>query len=702
MLFKQFGGVDAVPICLDTTDADEIVETVVAARAELRRHQPRGHLRAALLRDRAAAQGAARHPGLPRRPARHRRGGARGARRARCGSPAATRQTTRVVISGAGAAGVAVARILLAAGIRDLAVTDRRGVLHSARARPHAGQAGARRGHRRPDRPDRGSLADALVGRRRLHRRLRRHGARRRSSRTMADDAIIFGAGQPEPRGAPRRRPPARPRWWPPGGRTSPTRSTTCWRSPASSAGAFDVRATAITEGMKLAAATALADLVGDELARGLRHPVAVRPAGRPGRVAAAVAAAAARATASRVADPSGLDRVGACSPSTPQSFSTDDPLSGLVVGERPDPEAPDGWTTVTVKAASLNHHDLWSLRGVGLREEALPMILGCDAAGSRRGRQRGRRARRVVSDPTWTGDETLDPQRSLLSRAAPGHVRGRGRRAAPQRRAEAGVAVVRGGRLPADRVADGVPDALHPGRAQARRHGARAGRRRRRRDRADRARAAPAGCGSARRAATRTSAAGRWSSARTRCSRAARGCPARSTPSWRPSARATWSHSIRSLRPGGSIVISGATSGPKLDDAELTRIFFLQLRVIGSTMGTRDELAALVADARRHRRPAAHRPGAADGAGARRLRRDGRRRRVRQGRLHPVTGARVSRLPGRRARPGYRPSARRFSGTSAGRTHAAESPEGLRRSAAQVDASATTEQPGDPPLAGG
>ena len=58
---------------------------------------------------------------------------------------------------------------------------------------------------------------------------------------------------------------------------------------------------------------------------------------------------------------------------------------------------------------------------------------------------------------------------------------------------------------------------------------------------------------------------------------------------------RATWSHSIRSLRPGGAIVISGTTSGPKLDDAELTRIFFLQLRVIGSTMGTRAELASLV-----------------------------------------------------------------------------------------------------------
>ena len=58
---------------------------------------------------------------------------------------------------------------------------------------------------------------------------------------------------------------------------------------------------------------------------------------------------------------------------------------------------------------------------------------------------------------------------------------------------------------------------------------------------------------------------------------------------------RATWSHSIRALRPGGTIVTSGATSGPKLDDAELTRIFFLQLSVVGSTMGTRADLASLV-----------------------------------------------------------------------------------------------------------
>ena len=52
----------------------------------------------------------------------------------------------------------------------------------------------------------------------------------------------------------------------------------------------------------------------------------------------------------------------------------------------------------------------------------------------------------------------------------------------------------------------------------------------------------------------------------------------------------ATWSHSLKSLRPGGTLVVSGATSGPN-PPADLTRVFFLQLRIIGSTMGTREEL---------------------------------------------------------------------------------------------------------------
>ena len=57
----------------------------------------------------------------------------------------------------------------------------------------------------------------------------------------------------------------------------------------------------------------------------------------------------------------------------------------------------------------------------------------------------------------------------------------------------------------------------------------------------------------------------------------------------------ATWSHSLRSLKPGGRVVIAGATSGSQ-PPADLSRVFFLQLSVVGSTMGTRDELERLVA----------------------------------------------------------------------------------------------------------
>src|SRR3954453_21922307 len=97
-----------------------------------------------------------------------------------------------------------------------------------------------------------------------------------------------------------------------------------------------------------------------------------------------------------------------------------DDPLAALEVGERPEPEPPAGWTTVDVKAASLNHHDVWSLRGVGLPEDRLPMVLGCDAAGiDEDGNEVVVHA--VISDPAWLGDETLDPKRSLLSEIHPG-----------------------------------------------------------------------------------------------------------------------------------------------------------------------------------------------------------------------------------------------------------------------------------------
>ena len=92
-----------------------------------------------------------------------------------------------------------------------------------------------------------------------------------------------------------------------------------------------------------------------------------------------------------------------------------DAPLDALVVGERPDPDVPDGSVAVHVEAASLNMHDLWTLRGIGIRQEQFPMILGCDGAGRL---DDGTEVviYPVIGDPTIAGDETLDPKRSLLT----------------------------------------------------------------------------------------------------------------------------------------------------------------------------------------------------------------------------------------------------------------------------------------------
>lgn len=275
------------------------------------------------------------------------------------------------------------------------------------------------------------------------------------------------------------------------------------------------------------------------------------------------------------------------------ENFSTEDPLSGLVLGDRPDPVAPDGWTTVTVKAASLNHHDLWSLRGVGLREEALPMTLGCDAAGyDEDGNSVVVHA--VISDPAWTGDETLDPRRSLLSERhqgtfadqvvvprsnvvpKPASLSFEEAACLPTAWLTAYRMLFTQGELkPGDTVlvqgaGGGVATALI---ALAHAAGLRVVATSR--DEEKRARALDLGADEVFESNARL--------------------PEKVDAVMETVGRATWSHSIKALRPGGSLVVSGTTSGPNLDNAELTRIFFLQLRVIGSTMGTRTELGSLV-----------------------------------------------------------------------------------------------------------
>lgn len=269
-----------------------------------------------------------------------------------------------------------------------------------------------------------------------------------------------------------------------------------------------------------------------------------------------------------------------------------EDPLSGLEIGEVPDPTVPDGWVEVSVKAAALNHHDVWSLRGQGLREEQLPMILGCDAAGlDPDGNEVLVHA--VISSPEWRGDETFDPKRTLLSELHPGTLAER-------------VAVPAGNVVPKPAglsfaEAACLPTAyltayrmlftrsnLQPGNTVL-------------------IQGAGGGVASAAIQLARAGGFRVWATSRDERKRAyaeqlgahatfATGerLPAKVDAVMETVGEATWEHSLRSLRPGGRIVVSGATSGFN-PPADLPRVFFLQLEVVGSTMGTREELGRLV-----------------------------------------------------------------------------------------------------------
>ena len=273
-------------------------------------------------------------------------------------------------------------------------------------------------------------------------------------------------------------------------------------------------------------------------------------------------------------------------------SQSADDPLAGLTVGERPDPEVPDGWMRVHVRAASLNHHDLWSLRGVGLPADRLPMVLGCDAAGvTDEGDEVVVHA--LVGDPDWAGDETLDPRRTILSELHQGTL-------AEQ------VVVPRRNLLPkpADlsyEQAACLPTAwLTAYRMLFTAAGVKPG---------DRVLVQGAGGGVSTAAIALARAAGLvvWVTGRDEDKRqralelgahevfeSGARLPTRVDVVLETVGKATWSHSMKSLRPGGTLVVSGATTGAD-PSADLNRLFFLQLRVLGSTMGTRDELSGLL-----------------------------------------------------------------------------------------------------------
>jgi len=271
-------------------------------------------------------------------------------------------------------------------------------------------------------------------------------------------------------------------------------------------------------------------------------------------------------------------------------SINPDDPLTGLVVGDLETPATPADWATVEVRASSLNHHDLWSLRGGGLAEGQLPMILGCDAAGvDEDGNEVVVHA--VIGDPA-AGDETMDPKRTLLSEKWPGTLAERVR--VPRRNlvpkpaelsfAEAACLptawltayrmlrvrgrLPQGGSVLVQGAGGGVATAaVALGVALGARVYATS------RDPKKRERIAAVG-------AIALEPGGRL--------------PERVDVVVETVGAATFEHSVKCATQGGRIVVSGATAGHHAT-VDLRQVFFRQLEILGSTMGTRDELAELL-----------------------------------------------------------------------------------------------------------
>ena len=158
----------------------------------------------------------------------------------------------------------------------------------------------------------------------------------------------------------------------------------------------------------------------------------------------------------------------GAVLAATAVSQSVTDPLSGLVLGDVADPQPKPGWAVVRVVSSSLNMHDLWTLRGIGHPAENLPIVLGCDAAGYDEDGNAVMIYPVIADHDAGGGDETLDPNRALLSERHDG-VRRVSDGAAAKPRSETCVVVVRRGGVPAGGVDDGLPNAVHPGRDQGR-----------------------------------------------------------------------------------------------------------------------------------------------------------------------------------------------------------------------------------------
>jgi|SRR5579864_2718657 NADPH:quinone reductase-like Zn-dependent oxidoreductase len=272
-----------------------------------------------------------------------------------------------------------------------------------------------------------------------------------------------------------------------------------------------------------------------------------------------------------------------------------DSPLSALIVGEHPELRVPEGWVRVKMSAASLNWHDIWTLRGMGAaagRPEIFPMILGCDGIGTL---DDGTRVAiyPIIGNTDWRDDETLDPERNVFTEQFHGSfadymvVPRRNAVPLPQSLASVPAAVLGAAWLTAYRMMF-TRVRLRPGQTVLV-QGASGG-------------VATALIQLGRAAGLRVWATGRSEEKRAlaeslgahRTFASNESLPEKVDAVFEPVGAATWKHSIHSVRPGGTVVICGVTTGDQ-PGAELASITFDQITVTGVFAGTRSEFRDLI-----------------------------------------------------------------------------------------------------------
>ena len=297
VLFKAFGDVDAFPICVKTKDVDEFVETV---------YNISGSFGGINLEDIAAPRCFEIERKLKEKcdiPIFH---------DDQHGTAVITlagltnalkvvgkkKEDVKVVTSGAGAAAIAITKLLLSAGFRDITMCDRKGAIYQGRE----GLNWIKTEMTEVTNLSRkaGTLADMLVGADVFIGVSAPNTVTTEMVKTMNKDAIIFACANPTPEIFPDAAKAGGARVVSTGRSDYPNQINNVLAFPGIFRGAFDVRASDINEEMKVAAAEALAGLVGDELSEDYIIPAAFDPRVGPA-VAKAVAEAARRSGVARI-----------------------------------------------------------------------------------------------------------------------------------------------------------------------------------------------------------------------------------------------------------------------------------------------------------------------------------------------------------------------------------------------------------------